>query len=156
VPPANLSVITLEHNGRSNFIVWAYTEDGEDLLVNTIGSYNGSRLLWGDEPTILDIDADGNWTVAILPIGPASSPEFSGRGDAASGFFYPPDQRLTTWVISHDGRSNFVVWLYCAGGSDLIVNDIGAVTGSTAIRFEDGPCVWEVQADGNWSLTPRE
>jgi hypothetical protein len=41
------------------------------------------------------------------------------------------------------------------GGTDLIVNEIGAFSGSTIIKFDKGPCLWEVNADGSWSLKPR-
>jgi hypothetical protein len=100
-----------------------------------------------------DIDADGAWSFLIEPIGIATSASFSGMGDSVSGLFTPP--KSGPWEISHDGKSNFVVWLHCAGGSDLIENEIGRVSGSRFVSFEDGPCLWEVNADGNWSLHPR-
>ncbi|MBC9001578.1 TM2 domain-containing protein, partial [Micromonospora aurantiaca] len=48
----------------SNFVVHAYSlDDGEGgLLVNEIGAYSGVRPL--TTPALVQITADGNWTVA--------------------------------------------------------------------------------------------
>jgi len=145
-------VARFTHNGESNFVVWAYFDGGKDLLVNTIGAYEGTRPVVGDE-LVLDIDADGAWTVEIAPIGWAADAAFSGRGDAVSGVFDPPS--TGPWEFWHNGTSNFVVWLHCAGGSNLVQNEIGPVSGSGIVAFEEGPCCWEVEADGDWSLKPR-
>jgi len=152
--PSPVSVARLTHDGQRNFIVTAYVADEAELLVNTIGPYHGERPLWGREPVVLDIDADGSWTIEIRAIGFAHSPAFSGRGDAVSGLFDPP--RSGAWEIQHNGQRNFIVLLHCAGGSDLVQNEIGPVSGSTVVRFAKGPCLWEVEADGSWSLKPRE
>jgi hypothetical protein len=134
--------------------VWAFQGDKKDLLINEIGSYQGQRPIFGQEPVFFDIDADGAWTLRIEPVGTQGSPAFSGRGDAVSGMFSPPSGP-SPWTITHTGESNFAVWLHCSGGSDLIQNEIGRVAGSRVIQFEDGPCLWEVEADGEWSLAPR-
>jgi hypothetical protein len=56
------------------------------------------------------------------------------------------------YVFTHNGQSNFAVWLYCAGGNDLVANEIGPVTGETVVELERGPCVWSVTADGEWAV----
>ncbi|MEU2613100.1 hypothetical protein ABZ570_16190 [Micromonospora sp. NPDC007271] len=50
--------------GSSNFVVYAYSlETGEGgLLVNEIGGYSGVRPL--SAPALVQITADGNWTIA--------------------------------------------------------------------------------------------
>jgi len=157
-PTSNLSRLVLTHNGASNFIVKAYDDRGnEDLLVNVIGRYAGSRPLVGDVSWFLEIDADGRWTVLIEPLGadPAASAGFSGTGDRVSGLFGPVDIAAVPFEVSNNGPSNFVVWLHCAGGSELVQNEIGSVQGSTVVRFDEGPCFWEVQSDGVWSLRAR-
>ncbi len=130
-----------------------YVGDGQELLVNEIGPYDGSRPLAARGPVILDIDADGAWSATIEPISFGAMAPFAGRGDAVSGLFDPPASG--PWEIRHDGERNFIVMCHCAGGSDLIQNEIGPVEGSRVVRFGRGPCFWEVQADGNWSLAPR-
>lgn len=131
-----------------------YQGDERDLLINEIGRYNGSRPIWGDDQTILAIDADGAWTLEIRSVWITDTAAFSGKGDAVSGAFVPP--KGGPWNVIHDGESNFVVLLHCAGGSDLIQNEIGSVSGSIMVSFLEGPCLWEVEADGKWSLAPRE
>lgn len=152
--PAPVSVAHFTHSGSSNFIVEVYTGNEKDLLINTIGAYDGYRPLVSLEQVSLNITADGGWSVQIDPIGVANTAAFSGRGDAVSGLFDPPASGA--WEIAHNGKSNFIVFLHCAGGSRLIQNEIGPVTGSTIIQFAEGPCFWEVQADGAWSLSPRQ
>ena len=152
-PPAAISVLSFSHDGSSNFAVFVFVDGEQDLLINEIGAYQGSRPVVSSVPFVLDIDADGAWTVVIEPIGFSSTALFSGRGDAVSGLFNPP--AAGAWEISHDGAGNFVVWVHCTGGTDLIQNEIGSVSGSRVIAFEGTPCFWEVEADGEWSLTPR-
>jgi hypothetical protein len=152
--PVGVYAATFSHDGQSNFVVLSYIDNEEDLLINEIGPYSGSRpLVSAGSPITLNIDADGAWTLRIEPIGPTSSPAFAGDGDAVSGIFEAPG--LGPWNISHSGFSNFVVLLHCEGGSSLIQNEIGAVEGSQVVNFASGPCFWEVEADGNWSLEPR-
>jgi uncharacterized protein YraI len=133
--------------------VTVYQGGDQDLLINTIGVYQGERPLSGQEPVMLDIQADGAWTVEVRPVGVASSAEFSGAGDAVSAFFSPPP--TSPWEIRHNGQRNFIIYAHCAGGNDLVQNEIGPVSGSRVLSFPEGPCLWEVQADGTWSLSSR-
>ena len=151
--PAPVSIATFTHDGSRLFIVTVFQGTEQDLLVAKSGFYRGSRPLLGDGPVVLDIDADGPWTVTIEPIGMASSPAFSGAGDAVSGLFDPPS--TGPWTVEHDGQRLFIVWLHCGSGSDLIQAESGPVSGSTVLSFGDGPCYWEVEADGGWALNPR-
>lgn len=151
--PSPISVAEFTHSGSSNFIVYSFSGGSKDLLINTIGRYSGSRPLVGSGKMILDIEADGSWTVNIEGLSIASTARFSGKGDGVSGMFDAPSDGA--WEISHQGQSNFIVFLHCAGGSDVIANEIGSLDGSTVIQFPEGPCFWEVEADGNWSLKPR-
>lgn len=125
----------------------------DDLLVNAIGRYGGAHPIFGADPLVLNIEADGAWTATFEAIADGGQPPFSGRGDAASDLFSPPDR--AAWEFSHDGKANFIVRLHCAGGSSLVQNRIGAFSGSQVVTFGRGPCMWEVTADGSWSLKPR-
>lgn len=56
--------LTSTHDGSSNFIIVGYQSDGRynGLIVNEIGNYSGTDTI--DAGTeILDIQADGNWTL---------------------------------------------------------------------------------------------
>ena len=141
------------HNGSRNFIVKTYAGNTQDLLINTIGGYQGARPLTGSQPVTFDIDADGAWTIHIEAINRSPSAAFAGRGDNVSGLFEPPGRGA--WEITHNGRRNFIVKAHCAGGTDLVQNEIGPVNGSKVVTFDRGPCFWEVEADGEWSLRPR-
>jgi len=64
----------MHHDGSRNFIIWLYNVNGdrEELLVNEIGNYDGSKLVSvggfsGAEPGIhyLDVEADGSWSIEI-------------------------------------------------------------------------------------------
>jgi hypothetical protein len=69
-----LAIFTLAHDGNSNFIVWLLASDGSnaELLVNEIGPYDGGTSIGVGSPLepnagvyILDIEADGNWSVGL-------------------------------------------------------------------------------------------
>jgi hypothetical protein len=130
-----------------------FQNNEEDLLINEIGNYQGNRPIAGPDPVVFDIDADGAWSIHIEGLETTTSAAFSGSGDQVSDIFQPSN--VGPWEFSHDGERNFAVWLHCEGGDDLVQNEIGVVTGSGVVNFEDGPCFWEVEADGNWSLAPR-
>lgn len=157
VAPGPVSIARFEHSGESNFIVTAYGPEGEDLLVNEIGDYTGSRPLFGEGTYYFDVDADGPWSVTIEAAGRQqdAAAGISGRGDFVSGLFEPAEEGPAPYSFSHDGDSNFVVLLHCGGGSELVQNEIGRVDGSSMVNLSDGPCLWEVEADGSWSLGPR-
>ena len=64
-----LTTFEMNHDGSSNFIVWLLNNNGHkvDLLVNKIGSYDGSTAIGlpAAGVHILDIEADGNWTISV-------------------------------------------------------------------------------------------
>lgn len=156
--PGSISRVTLTHAGRRNFIVTAYyNDDSTDLLVNTIGSYQGIRPLPEKGSVYFEIKADGAWTIDIEPITnePAAATGLTGTGDYTSGLFSPIKAGPVPFTFIHTGKRNFVVQVYCAGGGDLAQNSIGAVNSSAVVRFERGPCFWEIRADGDWSIAPK-
>lgn len=158
-PPAGINRVILTHQGRSNFIVRTFAASGdEDGLVNEIGNYQGVRPLFStDAPYFFEVDADGSWTIRVEAMGlePDAAQGLTGTGDHVSGVFDPARVGAVPYLFMHDGESNFIVHLYCAGGQDSVQNEIGAVNGSSVVRFAKGPCFWEVQADGNWSIQPK-
>jgi len=66
---SGLTTFQLKHTGTSNFAVVLLDSQGDwvELLVNEIGSYDGSKTVSVDDSGIylLDITADGNWDVSI-------------------------------------------------------------------------------------------
>lgn len=155
--PFSISRATFTHSGRRNFIVKAYNDAGEeDLLVNEIGTYQGSVLLYSEAPVFLEINGDGNWSARIEPIeGDPSTFAIQGEGDYMSGMFNPPRVGKNPYTFTHDGTSNFIVTVHCASGSDLVQNEIGAVKAQAVADMTKGPCFWEVKADGSWTIQPK-
>lgn len=58
-----LTPVTLTHDGESNFAIWTWGESYPDLIVNDVGAYDGTTLL-PDGTLVLQIDADGTWTIS--------------------------------------------------------------------------------------------
>ncbi|MEO7147102.1 MAG: hypothetical protein ABIW81_02160 [Terrimesophilobacter sp.] len=146
-------VASITHKGSSNFAVWALDSNmtEQDLLVNKIGNYSGTVLfnLGSDSTTSLEITADGPWSVtlkSVLSLRTFSGGIASGTGDDV--LIYRGDAGVA--AITHNGSSNFAIWAY-GKRSDLVVNEIGAYSGS--VRWPAGPSVVAVSADGQWSIT---
>ncbi len=152
--PGNVAVATLTHDGSSNFAIFSLDDNlaQQDLLVNTIGAYQGTVLFnasFGNDPSSLEISADGNWTVtmkSVLSLRQFDGNSVTGVGDDVVLYF----DGAGPATLTHDGPSNFAVWLY-GDSTELIVNEIGAYTGT--VRWIAGPLVAAVTADGNWSVT---
>ena len=66
---SGLTTFHMEHTGSANFVVVLLDDQGNwvDLLVNEIGSFNGSKAIGIDAPGIhlLDIQANGDWEISI-------------------------------------------------------------------------------------------
>jgi hypothetical protein len=158
-PPAAINRVTLTHQGRRNFIVQVFGSTGsEGSMVNELGNYHGIRPLLADEEQYyFEVNADGAWTILVEPIttDPDAANGISGKGDFVSGLFEPSATGPVPYQLTHTGERNFIVQLYCAGGEDGVENEIGKVEGSVVVRFKDGPCFWDVKADGDWTITPK-
>lgn len=69
-PASGAGLIGFGHTGERNFIVNLMKTDGTfiDQPVNQIGEYKGEKTLTIDKGQyMLEITADGNWFVVILP-----------------------------------------------------------------------------------------
>ncbi len=157
-PPSGVNRITFDHQGQSNFIVHVFKADGsEDSLVNAIGNYHGEVLLFTSDPVYLEIKADGPWSAVVEAVARdnAAAGVYAGHGDTVSQAFDPAQSGPVPYALTHNGESNFIVHLYCVGGIDSVANEIGKFEGQVVVRFSDGPCIWEVKADGDWSIKPK-
>ena len=146
------------YNGQSNFVVINYDADGNylDLLVNTIGRYDGTRLIdikTREHTARLEVQASGGWIITIYPLVPEyvqmmNIPgTYSGIGDNVVVLVGgTPD----VGTFDHQGDSNFVVISYGTEGSDLLVNDIGNYHGQAIVP--KGTVLFEIQADGAWTI----
>ena len=152
-PAGPVSILTITHNGAGDFVVKVFADGGELTLVNVAGPYFGSRPVATSNSFTLEIDTTGDWTVSITPLASGGVPSVSGTGDSVSPWFDPPEDG--PWDINYTGPNNFSVFLHCQGSVPQLVQiAIGDFTGTVPITFPSGPCYWEVQASGAWSLTP--
>jgi hypothetical protein len=156
-----VAVLHATHNGSRNFVIKqldATTGHGEELYVNTIGSYTGSHLVILDSASaapVFEVDADGYWTLDLVDI--LTVPQWDGvspMGAVGDTVFTVPGglDKLTFAQIEHTGERNFVVRTYDSSGRDLHVNDIGPYSGRHAIPA--GVIIVDVQGDGAWGITP--
>ena len=153
-----LTIFDMKHDGNSNFAIWLLDGTGDmiDLLVNEIGGFDGSTVIGLDDAGgyLLDISADGNWNVTIEQprnVSGTSPPlNISGHGQSVSQFI-SLQGGLARFEMTHDGNSNFAIWLFEDDGLrvDLLVNEIGEFDGSTAIGVDDGIYILDISADGN-------
>lgn len=154
----------MTHDGGSNFAIVLMNDQGEqiELLVNEIGGFNGAKAVGIEQAGtyILDITADGNWTVLIeQPMAPPSAPAppqtFTGRGQQVSPMFIL-DSGLAIFRMTHDGNSNFAILLLDDKGDwiELLVNEIGAFDGSKGVGIDrSGAYILDITADGNWTIS---
>ena len=147
-------IVIASHTGSSNFAVMvldASNASTGELLVNTIGAYQGTTA-WGisafGDGVNLQITADGEWSVQILPMGSAPALAPSGVGDAV--FVY--DGAVGALAATHAGSSNFAIIEETseAFSIGLLVNEIGAYSGT--VPLSAGPSVIVVKADGAWTM----
>ena len=92
-------------------------------------------------------------------VGAPSPPEptayyFSGSSDTATEFVYI-EQNIFEISATHEGSSNFIVWLVDMEGNeiDLLFNEIGSYEASHYIPVVQGFYAFNVDAGGAWSLT---
>lgn len=156
-----MTAFDFSHTGSSNFQVELIDDgDGEtaEYLVNEIGEYKGRKAIGlPASEYLLDITADGEWSVTIEQPRPADS-DVEGLPvdleDAGADYFgpYAFDGR-TRIDATHDGESNFQVLVLNAEGSwvKLAFNEIGSFEGLTT--FDHSGTGWlVVEADGEWTL----
>ena len=66
---SGLTTFKMTHDGSSHFSIWLLDSSGNktELLVNDVGSFDGSKAVGISDAGVyvLDISADGNWTVNI-------------------------------------------------------------------------------------------
>lgn len=151
------SYLSITNNGDHNFNIWAHYGDGEydkDLLVNTIGDYEGSVYLQPGLEYTLEIKSSGSWTVRAYPLGISATDTFSGSGDYVTPMFMPSSN---AYAIGGGGDHNFAVWGHYGTGEydkDLLVNEIGIYSGTVMFKHKNYS-FFEITCDGDWSITPQ-
>lgn len=147
----------IKYNGGSNFAVINYDTQGEriDLLVNTIGKYEGIiplDFIDGEGTARLEVKASGEWEIQILPIDRielvAIPTTIQGVGDYVVGIRSGNPDLLI--VDASKSESNFALFAYASEGRDLLVNEIAPYTGTVIVP--SGTYVLVIVATGPWSI----
>ena len=73
----------------------------------------------------------------------------SGRGQTAIDLIDLPSS-LSRVRFTHQGSSNFGVYVYYRDDRDLLVNEIGNYNGTTLISADE-PIAFDISADGPWT-----
>jgi len=162
-------IITLTHDGASNFIVKPIGKDGEVGFswVNEIGPFSGTVYQETadifapynkNNPIIaVEILADGNWTLDIKKLSAApKQPIGKGSGSGMAVIQFPKGSSgLMRMTLTHDGDSNFIVRPITKSGDAgfSLVNEIGPYTGT--VRVPPGTKYLWVDANGAWSYATK-
>lgn len=147
------------HKGERNFIV-QLRGPSDDLLINTVGPYTGVRLIPVKAgPHQFQVESSAPWTLLYEQPSPTATASplpitQAMTGDAPLGPFQMP-AGLVSATFRHSGSRNFIAMLYHADGrlAALLVNKVGAYSGTTAERVTAGTYWLAVQADGPWTVT---
>jgi len=157
---ATAALVAATHDGEREFTVTVVHPDdptSNDALVSVFGPYSGvtayglsvgPRPPIGLEPPVLEISADGFWSVGIAPVAsaPMLSLPASGTGDAV--FLYEGD--AVEWAVTHSGVGDFVVAQYGGATPGVLARQTGAFQGTVTPEPFPSPIV--IRADGAWTV----
>ncbi len=145
-----------QHTGSHTFTIYATDEETQEksTLVDTTGAYQGSSVLLGPKVYSLEIYADGKWTMDIEPlsVNQETAQEVSGQGDMVSDMFQPPGSDPIMYRITHGGDGLFRLNVHCADSRFVVQESTGQVDTEAPVDFTQGPCLWDIRANGVWRI----
>ena len=152
------AIVKIKYTGGGNFAVINHDPNGEymDLLVNTIGSYQGTVPLdfYDIEHTDrFEVKASGNWEIVVYPFDPeylrfeTIPGTFEGTGDDVVGLKGGSPDLLKAEAT---GDSNFAVWSISDDGKDLLINEIAPYSGTVMINQTSVLII--IKASGPWKI----
>ncbi|MFJ7888604.1 hypothetical protein ACIQYL_10980 [Lysinibacillus xylanilyticus] len=151
---AGFVIIDATHQGSRNFAVKLLDSNANTLklVVNEIGNYSGKKIYAIPAGEYLyEVTASGPWTINMsqdIPKDVSPEGKVSGKGDSV--VFMNISKGAKKVSFTHDGSSNFSVK---ANDSALLVNEIGAYSGSKVQKVEDTSIYFfDIIADGNWTM----
>jgi hypothetical protein len=152
------AILKIKHTGARNFVVRNYPDQGNvyyDLLVNTIGAYEGTVPLDfrdGEQTARFEVKADGAWEFNIEPITNARKEQIPGKisGNGDDVIIIEGGIPDLVKVDASQARRNFVVKAVAKGKFDLVVNEIAPYTGTSLL--DPSTIVLIINATGPWEL----
>ena len=162
--PAGRFYALCRHEGAGGFIVRFYFDGyGEkfQMLANDSGAYHGAwdmaSVRDGVKNGMLEVRADGAWTVEIRRVSGTTTTHIRGTGNVVTGCFTAARNRCAV-RIAYTGRRNFIARLVRFGpGSrndyQLLANVIGDYTGERTVNLEAGARYYlVVRSYGEWTI----
>jgi hypothetical protein len=148
------SFLKVVHLGSGHFAVKAHYDDTYDLLINTTDPYDGGcTLLFPGTEYMLEVKADGKWTVEAFRVGTSSTDTFEGTGDVVTPVCVSTSN---IYEIIADGRGHFAVKGYYEDGSyDLLVNTTDPYSGKVMFKNDGGLCFFEITGERDFTITPK-
>ena len=154
------AILKIKYTGGSNFAVRNYpanSNDYYDLLVNTIGPYEGTVPLDfrdGQQTARFEVIAalSGAWEFHIEPLANARIEHIpgtiSGIGDEV--VFIQGDTADLLKADAYQAKHNFAIWAITSRRIDLVINEIAPYTGTNILDSSTFGLI--VHATGPWSL----
>lgn len=152
--PARPGIVTFACRAQGGNVA-VETDGNESVLVNTIGSYHGTRWINIHENSrtrAFLITAPGPWRLAIADLA-SLTPAGRGTRGAGDAVVYL-SEAIAEATITNEGTGNFIVEVAAAAGEriDLAVNEIGSYHGEVPLA---GPALVQVTSSGRWSIEGR-
>lgn len=162
--PAGSYYAEYTHDGDHNFIAHLYYGTDKydyDLLANEIGVCSGQKIAESTRMAeiingILEVEADGSWTIDIKPVSGVCTTNFRGCGNTVTEIFTALSAHN---VVSYSGfgKHNLIAHVYPLKGKkydyELAVNDIAPCSGEKLVNLKVGEKYFmTVEADGDWAI----
>jgi hypothetical protein len=154
------AILKIKYTGGGNFVVRNYPADSNDyydLLVNTIGAYEGTVPLDfrdGEQTARFEVKAElsGAWEFHIEPLANARIEQIPGTisGNGDDIVFIGGGIPDTLTVDASQAESNFVVRAIANARFDLVINEIAPYTGTKILNPATIALI--IKATGPWSL----
>ncbi|MFO8090887.1 MAG: invasin domain 3-containing protein, partial [Desulfatiglandaceae bacterium] len=151
----------------------SYVKPVAGVITDVQQAETGGALTISASPSIIVADGsshseitttlkdDGGGAMGGVPVvfskeisGLPANNTFEGTGIAKTSPFYAK-KGVVTFSMSHDGKSNFIVWLWeeTKGRIALLANEMGTLEQyGTVENLDVGNYFLQVKADGNWSI----
>jgi hypothetical protein len=148
-------IMVVTHNGVDDFELSTLDQDLNLIVLveSTVGAVSGTYGLGLEGEAVasyLRVDADGDWVIDIKPVEEArlwQADFITGVGSDVLRF----EGGASVLSYTNAGSSNFIVRYHRNPGFDLLVNEIGPVSGTTTMQA--GPGIVIVDAEGDWALS---
>ena len=149
------TIMVVSHSGVASFELSTLDQDLNQmaLIESAVGAVSGTYPLSVDEqatPSYLRVDADGEWVIDIKSVDEArlwQADFITGVGSEVLRY----EGGASVLDYTNAGSSNFIVQYIRNPGFDLLVNEIGPISGTTTMQ--GGPGVVIVDAEGDWALS---